>query len=50
VAGPEKVREKIKSGAAFAFTALGTTIYEKQGGRWLIAHHHASKAGEHLTS
>src|SRR5207245_1859400 len=46
VAGLERVRGKTKNGEAFAFTALGTNIYEKQGGKWLIVHHHASKAAE----
>ena len=49
VAGLEKVRGKMRSGEAFAFTALGTNIYEKQGGKWLIVHHHANKAAERLT-
>jgi hypothetical protein len=40
----------MKNGESFAFTALGTNVYEKRGDRWLIVHHHASKAAEHLTS
>ena len=48
--GPGKVRGKMKNGESFAFTALGTNVYEKRGDRWLIVHHHASKAAEHLTS
>jgi ketosteroid isomerase-like protein len=50
VAGLERVRGKMKNGEAFAFTALGTNIYEKRGDRWLIVRHHASKAAEHLTT
>ncbi len=50
VAGLERVRGKTKGGEAFAFTALGTNIYEKRGEKWLIVHHHASKAAEHLTA
>jgi ketosteroid isomerase-like protein len=49
VAGLERVRGKTKSGESFAFTALGTNLYEKHGDRWLIVHHHASKAAENLT-
>jgi ketosteroid isomerase-like protein len=48
VAGLEKVRGSTKDGNAFSFTALGTNIYEKRDGRWLIVHHHASKAAEDL--
>jgi ketosteroid isomerase-like protein len=48
VVGLEKVRGKMKDGSAFAFTALGTNIYEKRGDKWLMVHHHASKAAEHL--
>ena len=50
VAGLERVRGKTKNGDAFAFTALGTNIFEKRENRWLIVHHHASKASERLTS
>ena len=50
VAGLERVRGTMKGGGAFAFTALGTNIYEKRGDKWLIVHHHASKAAEHLTT
>jgi ketosteroid isomerase-like protein len=49
VAGLERVRGKTKSGESFVFTALGTNVYEKRGDRWLIVHHHASKAAENLT-
>ena len=47
-AGLEKVRGKTKDGQDFSFTALGTNIYEKREGRWLIVHHHASKAAEDI--
>src|SRR6516164_801327 len=50
VAGLERVRGKMKSGEPFAFTALGTNVYELLGDKWLIVHHHASKAADHLTS
>jgi ketosteroid isomerase-like protein len=48
VVGFEKVRGKMKDGQDFAWTALGTNIYEKRDGKWLIVHHHASKAAEEL--
>lgn len=50
VVGLEKVRGKMKDGQDFAWTALGTNIYEKRDGNWLIVHHHASKAAEELVS
>jgi ketosteroid isomerase-like protein len=50
VAGLERVRGKTKNGESFAFTALGTNVFEKRGDEWLIVHHHASKAAEQLTS
>ena len=33
----------MKDGQDFAVTALGTNIYEKRNGRWLVVHHHASQ-------
>ena len=48
VVGFEKVRGRMKDGQDFAWTALGTNIYEKREGKWLIVHHHASKAAEEL--
>jgi ketosteroid isomerase-like protein len=50
VVGLEKVRGKMKDGQTFAFTALGTNIFEKRGDKWLVVHHHASKAAEQLVS
>jgi len=50
VVGLEKVRGKMKDGQDFAWTALGTNIYEKRDGKWLVVHHHASKAAEELVS
>jgi ketosteroid isomerase-like protein len=50
VAGLESVCGKMKNGETFAFIALGTNVYEKREDKWLIVHHHASKAAEHLTS
>ena len=40
----------MKDGEPFEFTALGTNIYEKRGDKWLVVHHHASKAAEQLAS
>jgi hypothetical protein len=48
VAGIEKIGGKMKDGKEFAWKALGTNIYEKRDGRWLMVHHHASKAAEEL--
>ena len=48
VAGLEKVRGKMKDGQEVAWIALGTNIYEKREGKWLMVHHHASKATEEL--
>ncbi len=48
VAGLEKVRGRMKDGKEFAWTGLGTNIYEKRDGHWLMVHHHASKAAEEL--
>ena len=48
VAGLENVKGKMKDGKEFAWIALGTNIYEKRDGRWLMVHHHASKATAEL--
>ncbi len=46
VVGVEAVRGRLASGGeAVAFTALGTNVFERRpDGRWLIIHHHASRA------
>ena len=44
VTGLEKIQGKMKDGHQFAWIALGTNIYEKREGEWLMVHHHASKA------
>jgi hypothetical protein len=49
VASLERVGGKMRKGERFAFSALGTNIYETRGDKWLIVHHHASKAA-HLTT
>jgi len=48
VAGLEKVKGKMKDGNEFGWTGLGTNIYEKRDGQWLMVHHHASKAADEL--
>ena len=48
VAGLENIKGKMKDGKEFAWTALGTNIYEKPNVEWLMVHHHASKAAEEL--
>ena len=50
VAGMEQVRGKLKNGESFAFSALGINVDQTRGDKWLIVHHHASKAAERLTS
>ena len=46
--GFENVQGRMKGGQSFAWTALGTNLFEKRGGKWLIVHHHASKAADDL--
>jgi ketosteroid isomerase-like protein len=48
VTGFENVQGAMKNGEEFAFKALGTNVFEKRGDRWLIVHHHASKAADVL--
>jgi SnoaL-like domain len=36
-------RGKMRNGGRFAFSALGTNVYERRGDTWLIVHHRASK-------
>jgi len=50
VAGTDRVRGKMKNSESFAFSAFGINIYEACGDKWLIVHHHQSKAAERLTS
>ena len=38
------VRQKVRGGAALDYTALATFAFERRGGRWLLVHHHASRA------
>jgi hypothetical protein len=38
------VRQKVRGGAALAYTALATFAFERREGRWLLVHHHASRA------
>ena len=38
------VRTKLRGGGgAVGYTALGTTVFERRDGRWLVVHHHASQ-------
>jgi uncharacterized protein (TIGR02246 family) len=40
------VRTKLRGGGggnAVSYTALGTTVFERRDGRWLVVHHHASQ-------
>lgn len=42
VSGIEKAQRKNKAGETGGGTNLGTSIFVKQGGRWLMVYHHAS--------
>jgi ketosteroid isomerase-like protein len=42
VSGIEKAQRKTKAGQAISGSNLGTSIFMKQGGRWLMVYHHAS--------
>ena len=42
VNGIEKAQRKNKAGEVSSGTNLGTSIFVKQGGRWLMVYHHAS--------
>ena len=42
VSGIEKAQRKNKAGEASSGANLGTSIFVKQGGRWLMVLHHAS--------
>jgi ketosteroid isomerase-like protein len=37
-------RQKLRGGDAMDFTVLGTSVFERRDGRWLLVHHHASRA------
>ncbi len=38
----ERAQRKTKSGETQSGTNFGTSIFEKQGGKWLMVYHHAS--------
>lgn len=38
----ENTERKNKAGEAFSGSNFGTSIFEKQGGKWLMVYHHAS--------
>jgi ketosteroid isomerase-like protein len=40
--GIEQIQRKDKAGATSSGTNLATNIFQKQDGRWLMVHHHAS--------
>jgi len=42
VSGIEKAQRKTKTGETQTGTNFGTSIFEKQEGRWLMVYHHAS--------
>ena len=50
VTGLEEVRGHMKDGTAFSWIALGTNVYERRQGRWVMVHHHASKGTTELVA
>lgn len=43
VVGLENVRgRRATDGSAVAFDAMTTNVFQRQGGRWLMVHHHAT--------
>ncbi len=46
IASLERVGGKIRNGERFAFSALGTEIYEKHDDKWLIVHHQTRSASD----
>jgi ketosteroid isomerase-like protein len=42
VSGIENAQRKTKAGDSVKGTNLGTSIFAKQGGRWVMVYHHAS--------
>lgn len=44
VVGVEKVHAHRSNGEPLDISALATNIYEKRDGKWLMVHHHASRA------
>jgi ketosteroid isomerase-like protein len=46
VTGIEQIQRKDKSGAISSGGNLVTNIFQKQDGRWLMAHHHASRISQ----
>jgi ketosteroid isomerase-like protein len=43
VVGSEPLQARRVGGEVVTSTALVTNIFEKQGGTWLMVHHHASR-------
>jgi ketosteroid isomerase-like protein len=37
------VRQKLRGGDATEYTVLGTSVFERRDGRWLLVHHHAPR-------
>jgi uncharacterized protein (TIGR02246 family) len=46
VTGMEQVQRKDKTGAISSVGNLVTNIFQKQDGRWLMVHHHASRISQ----
>jgi ketosteroid isomerase-like protein len=42
VSGIEKAKRKNKAGETSSGSNMGTSIFQKQDGRWFMVYHHAS--------
>ena len=42
IVGPEQIQARRVGGEVVTRTALATNVFEKQGGNWLLVHHHGS--------
>jgi len=43
IVGAEQVQGRREGGEAVTSMVLGTNVFEKQGGNWLMVHHHGSR-------
>ena len=43
IVGAEQIQARPVGGEVVTWTGLATNVFEKQGGTWLMVHHHASR-------